>query len=74
MRLRVAERILKFTTEIRRLGQIIPICSWCGNIRNDNNYWQLIETYIAKQTGGRISHSMCPACVAKETSVEDGRT
>jgi sigma-B regulation protein RsbU (phosphoserine phosphatase) len=66
MRLRVAERILKFTTEIRRLGQIIPICSWCRKIRTDDNYWQLVETYIAAQTGGRISHAMCPTCVAKE--------
>lgn len=62
MRLRVAERILRFTTQIRQLQDIIPICAYCRKIRSDNNYWQLVEAYIKDQTGSSFSHGICPTC------------
>jgi len=65
MRLRVAERILGFTTEIRQLQGLIPICAYCRKIQNDANYWQLVETYISEQTGSDFTHGMCPECSEK---------
>ena len=62
MRLRVAERILRFTTEIRHLKDLIPICAYCRKIRNDDNYWQMVETYINEQTGSNFTHGICPTC------------
>lgn len=62
MRLRVAERILGFTTEIRQLKDLIPICAYCRKIRNDGNYWQMVETYISEQTGSNFTHGICPTC------------
>ncbi len=62
MRLRVAERILRFTTEIHQLQDLIPICAYCRKIRNDDDYWQLAETYISEQTGSNFTHGMCPDC------------
>jgi DNA-binding response OmpR family regulator len=64
MRLRVAERILRFTTEIRQLKDMIPICSQCHKIRNDKNYWQGVEAYITEQTGSNFTHGICPECTA----------
>jgi DNA-binding response OmpR family regulator len=64
MRLRVAERILRFTTEVRQLQDLIPICSQCRKVRNDKNYWQGVETYINEQTGSNFSHGICPECTA----------
>jgi sigma-B regulation protein RsbU (phosphoserine phosphatase) len=65
MRLRVAERILSYATEIRQLKDLIPICSYCRKIRNDKNYWQMVETYIGEQTGSNFTHGICPDCHAK---------
>jgi CheY-like chemotaxis protein len=65
MRLRVAERILHFTTEIRQLQGLIPICAYCRKIQNDANYWQLVEAYISEQTGSNFTHGMCPECAEK---------
>ena len=65
MRLRVAERILRYTTEIRQLKDMIPICSYCRKIRDDDNYWQMVETYINKETGSNFTHGICPACHEK---------
>jgi sigma-B regulation protein RsbU (phosphoserine phosphatase) len=62
MRLRVAERILLYTTEIRQLKDLIPICAYCRKIRNDDNYWQRVETYINEQTGSNFTHGICPEC------------
>lgn len=62
MRLRVAERILKYTTQVRQLEQMLPICSYCKKIRDDQNYWTQIESYISERTGSDFSHSVCPDC------------
>ena len=61
-RLRVAERILKYTTQVHRLEEMMPMCSYCKKIRDDQNYWQQIESYINERTGTEISHSVCPEC------------
>jgi DNA-binding response OmpR family regulator len=62
MRLHVAERILRYTTRVRQLEQLLPICSYCKKVRDDHNYWQQIENYIKDRTGSEFSHSVCPDC------------
>lgn len=62
MRLRVAERILRYTTQVRQLEELLPICSYCKKIRDDQNYWQQMEGYINERTGSEFSHSVCPDC------------
>ncbi len=62
MRLRVAERILRYATEVRQLEAFLPICGYCKKIRDDHNYWQQIESYINERTGTDFSHSVCPDC------------
>ena len=66
MRLGVAERILKFTAEIRHLKEMIPICVYCRKVRDGEDFWERVETYIQKETGSRFSHGACPECCEKE--------
>lgn len=66
MRLRVAERILQYTAEIRQLQELIPMCTYCHKVRDEHDYWDLVESYIQKETGSRFSHGACPACYEKE--------
>lgn len=61
-RLRVAERILRYTTQVRQLEQLMPICTYCKKVRDDHNYWQQIEAFINERTGSEFSHSICPDC------------
>jgi sigma-B regulation protein RsbU (phosphoserine phosphatase) len=68
IRLRVAERILKYTAEIRQLREMIPICVYCRKVRDEHDCWDQVETYIQKQTGSRFTHAACPGCY--ETEVE----
>ena len=65
MRLRVAARILRYATQVRQLEELMPICSYCKKIRDDQNYWQQIEGYINQRTGSEFSHSVCPDCYTR---------
>ncbi len=52
----------KAIEEIKTLKGIIPICSLCKNIRDDNGYWNQIESYIKEHSDADFSHSICPKC------------
>ena len=52
--------------EIKTLKDILPICSYCKNIRNDENYWETVEAYISSYTKTQFSHSICPDCFERE--------
>lgn len=62
IRLHVARRILGFATRIRQLEELLPICSYCKKIRDDQQHWDAIESYISKRTDTSFSHSICPEC------------
>ncbi len=51
--------------EMSTLREIVPICSFCKNIRDDKGFWEKVEFYITRYTGSVFSHGICPAC-AKE--------
>jgi PAS domain S-box-containing protein len=54
--------------EVQTLREILPICSYCKKIRDDENYWQTVEGYISSHTGMKFSHGICPDCY--DTKVE----
>ncbi len=64
-RIRVAERILNLQIEVNTLTDLITICCYCKSIRDDKNYWQQVESYIARFSNVRFSHGICPDCYEK---------
>lgn len=58
--------------EVRSLRAILPICSYCHRIRDDDSYWQTVEQYISRHTNTRFSHGICPECYTKELEPELG--
>ncbi|WPD22260.1 MAG: response regulator [Candidatus Electrothrix aestuarii] len=54
--------------EIKTLTGILPICSYCKQIRNDEGYWQQVEEYIAEHSEAMFSHGVCPSCYKKAMS------
>jgi len=67
-RLVVAERILRLQTEVKQLVGLLPICSLCKKVRDDQNYWHQVESYIAQHTDATFTHSYCPDCFKKVLS------
>jgi hypothetical protein len=51
--------------EIKKLEGIIPICSNCNKIRNNEGYWEKVEKYISKHSFADFSHGLCPECREK---------
>ncbi len=49
--------------ELNTLRGIIPVCSQCKNIRDDDGLWNQIEEYIESHSKALFSHSLCPPCM-----------
>jgi DNA-binding response OmpR family regulator len=48
--------------KINSLEKLLPICSYCKKVRDDNDYWHDVEVYISERTDSQFSHSVCPDC------------
>jgi len=59
------KRLQESLAEIRTLRGILPLCSFCKKIRDDQGYWEQVDTYIQKNSEADISHSICPECLKK---------
>jgi DNA repair exonuclease SbcCD ATPase subunit len=51
--------------DIELLSKMIPICSSCKKIRDDDGFWQNVDSYISERSKIIFSHSICPDCKAK---------
>jgi len=51
--------------EVKTLQAILPLCSYCRKVRDDEDYWHSVESYVARHTGTRFSHGICPECYPK---------
>jgi hypothetical protein len=51
--------------EVKTLSGLLPICASCKKIRDDQGYWNQIESYIQIRSNAEFSHSICPDCAKK---------
>ena len=51
--------------EVKTLRAFLPICAYCKNVRDDENYWHSVEVYVSTHTNTRFSHGICPSCYTK---------
>ena len=49
--------------EIQTLQGILPICSFCKKIRNQDDVWEPLEGYISRRSEAEFSHGVCPECL-----------
>lgn len=75
-RIRVGERMLDLQerlhhrveelegalARVRSLEGMLPICSYCKKVRDDDNYWHQVESYVQRFSEARFSHGVCPDC------------
>ena len=57
--------ILENINELIELRSIIPICANCKKVRDDENFWDNVESYLKKRLDIDLSHSICPDCSKK---------
>lgn len=51
--------------ELRILRGIIPICSYCKQIRDDEGFWHQVEKYVRNHSEAEFTHGVCPDCIQK---------
>lgn len=51
--------------ELEDLRRLLPICSWCGKIRNDSGKWETVEAFLGKQMDTQVTHGMCTDCFGR---------
>jgi PAS domain S-box-containing protein len=59
---RLVVELQQALAEVRSLQAILPICSYCKKVRDDENYWHSVEGYISAHTDTQFSHGICPSC------------
>lgn len=47
---------------IKQLSGLLPICASCKKIRDDQWYWNQLESYISAHSDATFTHGMCPDC------------
>jgi phosphoserine phosphatase RsbU/P len=64
----LAERITGLEAalaHVKQLQGLLAMCAWCRRIRDDRNFWQNLETYVAEHSDAQFTHGVCPDCRAK---------
>ena len=59
------DELEKALTQVKRLEGLLPICSYCKRIRNEQDYWERVDAYISQHANVRFSHNICPECYEK---------
>ena len=62
---RLVRELQSALAEVRTLQEILPLCSYCRKVRDDEDYWQTVESYVSKHTSTRFSHGICPECYTR---------
>lgn len=59
------ENLEKALDAIKTPSGIVPICASCKKIRDDQGYWEEVESYVKKHSTAEFTHGICPDCVKK---------
>lgn len=62
---RIAWQTNALERQVQVLTGILPICSYCKKIRNENGNYEQIEKYVMERSSASFSHGICPDCARK---------
>jgi GAF domain-containing protein len=62
---RVARELSDSIARVKILSGLLPMCAWCGKVRNDQNYWESVTEYLSTHSEASITHGMCEECFRK---------
>lgn len=62
------EELERALAQVKRLEGLLPICSYCKRIRNEQDYWERVDAYISQHANVRFTHNICPECYTKHVA------
>jgi PAS domain S-box-containing protein len=51
--------------KVKTLSGLLPVCASCKKIRDDNGYWNQLESYLGSHSDVLITHGICPDCMKR---------
>jgi GAF domain-containing protein len=60
---RVSNQLANALDKIDLMAGLIPICSYCKGIRNDQGYWSSVEKFIEQHADVEFTHGVCHTCM-----------
>ena len=53
------------TIELKQIGGLVPVCSYCRKILDEKGYWRQLEAFLKQNTNACISSGLCEKCAAQ---------
>jgi CheY-like chemotaxis protein len=69
----LADRVERLETslrEVKHLQNLLPFCACCKQIRDDWEYWNKVDQYLANHQRDTFTHDVCPTCYATHVRPE----
>jgi len=60
---RLATELAGALERVKTIEGLLPVCSHCRGVRDDEGYWSTVEDYLARHTELGLSHGVCPDCL-----------
>ncbi|PQP82834.1 hypothetical protein C0Q44_15745 [Paenibacillus sp. PCH8] len=58
-------QLKKALSEVRTLRGLLPICAVCKHIKDEEDCWNSVESYLEKHTHAEFTHDICPECIRR---------
>ncbi|MBD2231674.1 GAF domain-containing protein [Phormidium tenue] len=62
---RVSSQLAEALEKMELIAGLIPICSYCKGIRNDQGYWSTVESFIQQYSDVGFTHGVCDNCMKR---------
>jgi len=58
-------QLKKALSDVRTLRGLLPICAVCKQIKDEEEHWNSVESYLEKHTHAEFTHDICPECIRR---------
>jgi two-component system, response regulator PdtaR len=59
------EALEQALADVKTLKRLLPICSFCKKVRDDDGYWSDVDSYLRNHSEILFSHGVCPDCLTE---------
>ena len=59
---RTARQTQELARRVNVLEGILPVCSFCKKIRDQQGHWHSMEQFITERSDAQFTHGFCPEC------------
>jgi GAF domain-containing protein len=63
---RTSAQLADSLQKIKLMEGLIPICSYCKGIRNDEGFWLTVEHFMEEHGDISFTHGVCDACMRQQ--------